>query len=46
MKSDWKQFHGDVKEAVPPNAPTSRGKDVDFCLYVYIYQYGDNMKYK
>eukprot|EP00804_Cyclotella_cryptica_P002919 CCRYP_013283-RA/>CCRYP_013283-RA protein AED:0.32 eAED:0.32 QI:0/-1/0/1/-1/1/1/0/188 len=26
---DWKQFYGDVKEAIPPNAPEPRGKDVD-----------------
>ncbi len=24
---DWKQFYGEVKEAIPPNAPLPRGKD-------------------
>ena len=27
-------MYGDVKEAIPPNAPTPRGKDVDLRLYV------------
>jgi hypothetical protein len=31
---DWKPFYGDVKEAIPENAPTPRGKDVDLRLYV------------
>jgi len=31
---DWKEFYGDVKEAMPPNAPEPRGKDVDLTLYV------------
>jgi len=31
---DWKQFYGDVHEAVPPNAPKPRGKDVDLRMYV------------
>jgi hypothetical protein len=26
---DWKQFYGDVTEAIPPNAPGPTGKDVD-----------------
>jgi hypothetical protein len=26
---DWKAFYGDVIEAIPPNAPPPRGKDVD-----------------
>jgi len=31
---DWREFYGDVKEAIPPNAPKSRGKDVDLRMYV------------
>jgi hypothetical protein len=25
---DWKAFYGEVKEAIPPNAPPSRGRSV------------------
>lgn len=31
---DWKDFYGDVKEAIPPNAPPPRGKEVDIRLFV------------
>ena len=31
---DWKTFYGDAKEAIPPNAPEARGKEVDLRLYV------------
>ena len=31
---DWKAFYGDVKEAIPPNAPPPRGKDVDLRMFV------------
>jgi hypothetical protein len=31
--ADWKDFYGDVKEALPPNMPEPRGKDVVFSLY-------------
>jgi hypothetical protein len=30
---DWKNFYGNVKEAIPPDAPEPRGKDVDLRLY-------------
>jgi hypothetical protein len=30
---DWKAFYGDVTEAIPPNAPTPRGKEIDIRLY-------------
>ena len=33
-KQDWKQFYGDVKEPIPPNAPPPRGKSADLRLYV------------
>ena len=31
---DWKAFYGDVTEAIPPNAPLPREKDVDIRLFV------------
>ena len=31
---DWKQFYGDVKEAVPSNVPEPRGKKVHLRMYV------------
>ena len=31
---DWKTFYGDATEAIPPNAPEARGKEVDLRLYV------------
>eukprot|EP00978_Attheya_sp_CCMP212_P027008 scaffold89984_cov53-Attheya_sp.AAC.1 len=30
---EWKNFYGDVKEAIPTNAPTARGKEVDVHLF-------------
>eukprot|EP00934_Nitzschia_sp_Nitz4_P001810 Nitzschia sp. Nitz4//scaffold191_size41780//52//5493//NITZ4_007461-RA/size41780-processed-gene-0.69-mRNA-1//1//CDS//3329540163//1810//frame0 len=34
QKCDWKHFYGDVKEAIPMNAPKPRGKEVDLRLFV------------
>jgi hypothetical protein len=31
---DWKQFYGEVKEAIPPNAPLLRGNDVEPCMFI------------
>lgn len=31
---DWKHFYGEAKEAIPPNAPPARGKDVDLRMFV------------
>ena len=31
---DWKRYYGDVKEAIPPNMPPPRGKEVDLRMYV------------
>ena len=31
---DWKNFYGDVKEAIPPNAPKPLGKEVDLRMFV------------
>ena len=33
-EADWKQFYGDVKEAISPNAPEPRGKHVEVTLFV------------
>eukprot|EP00804_Cyclotella_cryptica_P003089 CCRYP_006074-RA/>CCRYP_006074-RA protein AED:0.29 eAED:0.04 QI:0/0/0/0.75/0.33/0.5/4/0/1079 len=40
---DWKQFYGDVKEAIPPNAPEPRGKDVDLRMFVDSDHAGDKL---
>ena len=29
---DWKHFYGDAKEAIPPNVPKPRGKDVNIFI--------------
>jgi hypothetical protein len=34
VTADWKAMHGDVNEALPPDAPLSLGKEVDLRLYV------------
>jgi hypothetical protein len=31
---DWKQYYGNVTEAIPPNTPEPRGKEVDLCIFV------------
>ena len=31
---DWSSFYGNVREALPPNAPEPRGKDIDLRMYV------------
>ena len=31
---DWKQFYGEVEEAIPSNAPEPRGKKVHLRMYV------------
>ena len=33
-RQDWVHFYGDVKEAIPTNAPEPRGKDTDLRLMV------------
>jgi hypothetical protein len=34
IKTDWKPMYGDVKEAIPPNNPVTRGKAIDLRLFV------------
>ena len=43
IKSDWKDFHGEVKEPLPPNAPQARGKPVDLRLFVDSDHAGDRL---
>jgi hypothetical protein len=31
---DWKHFYGNVHEAIPPNTPPPRGKDVNQQMFV------------
>ena len=33
-KYDWTSFFGDVEEAIPPDMPEPRGKEVDIQLFV------------
>ena len=39
---DWKDFYGNVKEALPPNAPSPNGKDIDLRMYVNLDHAGDH----
>eukprot|EP00957_Ditylum_brightwellii_P100004 7621213-Ditylum_brightwellii.AAC.1 len=41
LECDWKEFHGDTKEPILPNAPKPRGKEVDLRLSVYSDHEGD-----
>ena len=34
QEHDWCGFDGDVKEAITPNAPEPRGKEVDLIIFV------------
>jgi hypothetical protein len=40
---DWKHMYGDVREAIPPNAPEERGKEVDLRLFVDSDHAGDQL---
>ena len=40
---DWREFYGDVKEAIPPNMPEARGKEVDLRMYVDSDHAGDKL---
>jgi hypothetical protein len=42
IKTDWKPMYGDVKEAIPPNAPVTRGKAIDLRLFVDSDHAGDH----
>ena len=34
IKCDWHDCYGEVLEAIPPNAPEPRGRDIDTCMFV------------
>jgi hypothetical protein len=34
LECNWKDFYGDVKEAIPLNAPEPRGKEMDTMLFI------------
>jgi hypothetical protein len=34
IKTNWKPMYGYVNEAIPPNAPVTRGKAIDLLLFV------------
>ncbi len=38
---DWKEFYGNVREAVPPHVHKSPGKEVDLCVFVDLDHAGD-----
>ena len=40
---NWKGFHGEAKEAIPSNAPPTRGKEVDTRLFVDSDHAGDKV---
>ena len=41
QEHDWCDFYGDAREAIPPNAPEPRGKEVDIRIFVDSYDAGD-----
>ena len=40
---DWKEFYGDVQEAVPLNVPEPHGCDIDFRMFVDSNHAGDKL---
>ena len=38
----WKDFYGELKEAIPSNSPQEKGKEVDLREYVDINHAGEN----
>jgi len=46
MEHDWKEFYGNVKEAISPNAPPALGKDVDLRMYVDSDHAGDKSNHR
>lgn len=41
---DWKEFYGNITEAIPPNAPKSRGKEIDLRLFCDSDHAGDKLR--
>ena len=44
LKCDWKNFYGEVKEAIPPDAPEPRGKEIELRMFVDSDHAGDKLK--
>ena len=40
---NWCDFYGDAKEAIPPNAPEPRGKEIDLRIFVDSDHAGDKL---
>ena len=43
VEHDWKQFYGELTEAIPPNAPEPRGKEVEIRMFVDSDHAGDKL---
>ena len=43
QEHDWCSFYGDMKEAIPPNAPEPRGKEVGLRIFVDSDHAGDKL---
>ena len=43
VSHDWKRFYGEVKEAIPKDAPKPRGREVDLRLFVDSDHAGDRL---
>ena len=43
QEHDWCDFYGDVKEAIPPNAPDPKGKEIDLRIFVDSDHVGDKL---
>ena len=44
LKYDWKNFYGDVKEAMPPDMPETLGKEVSMHCFVDADHAGEKLK--
>jgi hypothetical protein len=40
---DWTDFYGDIQEAIPPDRPKSRGKEIDIRMFVDSDHAGDKL---
>jgi ribosomal protein L31E len=43
QEHDWTEFYGDIKEAIPPDRPKSRGKEIDIRMFVDSDHAGDKL---
>ena len=43
QENDWCDFYGGVREAIPPNVPGPRGKEVDLRIFADSYHAGDKL---